>query len=86
MPRRKRLALTLYAALALATTGLVLGLWALHVFRGSDLETVDVRFGVRGGHPAPDVVLVAIDARSLTKIGRFPFNRSHHGSSSGRAR
>ena len=63
MPRRKRLALTLYATLALATTAVVLGLWAFDVFRGSDLETVDVRFAVRGGHEAPDVVLVAIDTR-----------------------
>jgi adenylate cyclase len=78
MPRRKRLALTLYATLALTTTGIVLGLWAFDVFRGSDLETVDVRFGVRGGHAASDVVLVAIDARSLTEIGRFPFSRTHH--------
>jgi adenylate cyclase len=78
MSRRKRLALTLYAALALATTGLVVGLWALDVFRGSDLETVDVRFAVRGGHAAPDVAVVAIDTDSLTRLRQFPFNRTHH--------
>jgi adenylate cyclase len=78
MPRRKRLALTLYATLALATTGVVLGLWAFDVFRGSDLETVDVRFGVRGGHTAPDVALVAIDTASITEISQFPFSRTHH--------
>lgn len=78
MPRRKRLALTLYATLALATTGVVLGMWAGGVFRGSDLETVDVRFSVRGGHEAPDVALVAIDADSITRISQFPFNRRHH--------
>jgi len=78
MPRRKRLALTLYATLAAATTLLVLGLWALGVFRGADLETVDARYAVRGTHAAPDVVVVAIDPRTLTEIGRFPFSRAHH--------
>ncbi len=78
MPRRKRLALTLYATLAFATTGVVLGLWAFDVFRGSNLETVDLRYAVRGGHEARDVALVAIDAKSLTEIGRFPFSRTHH--------
>ena len=67
MPRRKRLALTLYATLALVTTGTVFGLWAFDVFRGSDLETVDARFEVRGEHAAPDVVLVAIDTDSITR-------------------
>ncbi len=78
MPRRKRLALTLYATLALATTGVVLGLWAVDAFRGSDLKTADVRFAVRGGHAAPDVALVAIDTESLTEIRQFPFSRTHH--------
>jgi adenylate cyclase len=78
MPRRKRLALTLYATLALATTAVVLALWAFDVFAGSNLETVDARYGVRGTHEAPDVVLVALDTKSITDIGRFPFSRIHH--------
>src|SRR4051794_7500613 len=78
MPRRKRLALTLYASLAIATTGLVLVLWAFSVFRGSDLETVDARYVVRGTHAAPDVIVVGIDPRTLKEIGRFPFSRTHH--------
>ena len=78
MPRRKRLARTLYAALALATTLAVLVLLALDAFRGSDLETVDTRFAVRGGHATPDVTLVAIDTKSLTEIRQFPFSRTHH--------
>ena len=78
MPRRQRLALTLYATLALATTGTVLALFAFGVFRGSDLETVDARFGVRGTHAAPDVVVVAIDPKTLTAIGPFPFSRGFH--------
>jgi adenylate cyclase len=78
MPRRTRLALMLYATLAVATTAVVVALWALHAFDGSDLETVDARYAIRGTHKAPDVVLVAIDTKSLTEIGRFPFHRSHH--------
>lgn len=78
MPRRKRLALTLYATLALTTTALVFGLWAFDVFRSTDLGTVDLRYAVRGTHAAPDVVVVGIDPRTLKVIGRFPFNRIHH--------
>src|SRR5205085_7633885 len=40
--------------------------------------TVDARFAVRGTHAAPDVVGVAIDPRTLTTLGRFPFSRVHH--------
>ena len=78
MPRRRRLALTLYASLALTTTAVVLGLWALNAFRGSDLETVDARFSIRGEHAAKDVVVVAIDTKTLTRFGRFPFRRTRH--------
>jgi adenylate cyclase len=78
MPRRKRLALTLYASLALATTVVVIVLWAFDVFLGSDLETVDARFVVRGTHTAPDVVLVGIDPHTLQHYPTFPFNRVHH--------
>ena len=78
MPRRRRLALTLYATLALTTTAVVLGLWAFDVFRGADLETVDARFSLRGEHEARDVVVVAIDSKTLTEIGRFPFRRTRH--------
>ncbi|MDX6681248.1 MAG: adenylate cyclase [Solirubrobacteraceae bacterium] len=80
MPRRRRLALTLYASLALATTATMLVLYAVNAFRGSDLETVDARFAVRGTHAAPDVVVVAIDTRTMTRLKRFPFRRTHHAS------
>src|SRR5436305_4859541 len=78
MPRRKRLALTLYVSLAIATTGLVLVAWAFNLFRGNDLKTVDARYTVRGTHAAPDVVVVGMDPRTLQEIGRFPFKRTHH--------
>ena len=60
--------MTLYAAVALATTGAVLALWSGDVLRSTDLRTVDARFSIRGEHAAPDVVVVGIDAR--TNAGR----------------
>jgi adenylate cyclase len=78
MRRRRRLVVTLYASVALATTGVVLALWAGDVLRPSELETVDARFAVRGGHAAPDVVVVGIDARTFARVGRFPFSRTLH--------
>ena len=62
--RRRKLAVTLYAVVALATTGAVLALWSGDVLRSTDLRTVDARFSIRGEHAAPDVVVVGIDART----------------------
>ena len=70
--------MTLYAAVALATTGAVLALWAGDVLRSSDLRTVDARFSVRGEHAAPAVVVVGIDARTNSTVARFPFRRTVH--------
>ncbi len=76
--RRRRLVVTLYASVALATTGAVLGLWSADVLRSTDLETVDARFSIRGEHAAPDVVVVGIDARTNATVARFPFRRTLH--------
>ena len=76
--RRRRLVVTLYASVALATTGAVLALWSGDVLRSSDLRTVDARFSIRGEHAAPDVVVVGIDARTNSVVARFPFRRTLH--------
>jgi adenylate cyclase len=76
--RRRTLVVTLYAAVALATTAAVLALWAGDVLRSSDLRTVDARFSIRGEHAAPDVVVVGIDARTNSTVARFPFRRTVH--------
>ncbi len=76
--RRRRLVVTLYASVALATTGAVLALWSGDVLRSSDLRTVDARFSIRGEHAAPDVVVVGIDARTNSVVARFPFRRTIH--------
>ena len=70
--------MTLYAAVALATTAAVLALWAGDVLRSSDLRTVDARFSIRGEHAAPDVVVVGIDAHTNSTVARFPFRRTIH--------
>ena len=78
MRTRRRLVVTLYASVALATTGVVLALWAGDVLRAAELETVDARFAIRGEHAAPDVVVVGIDARTFSVVKRFPFRRTRH--------
>jgi adenylate cyclase len=78
MRRRRRLVVTLYASIALATTGVVLAFWAGDVLRSAELETVEARFAIRGEHAAPDVVVVGIDAKTFSKVRRFPFRRTLH--------
>ena len=78
MRRRRRLVVTLYAAVALATAAVVLAFWAGDVMRSTELETVDARFAIRGQHAAPDVVVVGIDAKTFGEVRRFPFRRTLH--------
>jgi CHASE2 domain-containing sensor protein len=72
--RRRALALL---AVALVAAGAGLALRHLGVGRNLELETVDVRFGVRGPQPPPkDVVLVQVDERTLSAVGKhWPFPR-----------
>ncbi len=78
MRRRRRLVVTLYASVALATAAVVLAFWAGDVMRSTELQTVDARFAIRGEHAAPDVVVVGIDARTFGEVRRFPFRRTLH--------
>lgn len=78
MRTRRRLVVTLYAAVALTTAAVVLAFWAGEVLRSTELETVDARFALRGEHGAPDVVVVGIDARTFGEVKRFPFRRTLH--------
>jgi len=71
MRRPRRLVVTLCVSVALATTAVVLVLWAGDVLRSADLETVDARFPVRGEHAAPDVVGVGIDASTLEEVNTW---------------
>jgi adenylate cyclase len=62
------LALVGLAALAIGVVG-----YATHVFRASELSTVDARFSVRGPvAPPKDVVLVGLDSQSLATLHATP--------------
>jgi adenylate cyclase len=76
--RRIRTLLLLGAATFCALAGL--GLMAGDALRRLDLNTVDMRFDVRGARPTPDsVAVVAIDDQSINAAGNvFPFTRRLH--------
>jgi adenylate cyclase len=73
--RRHLLLATAVGALAAA-----LGLYAAGPLRSLELSTVDARFSVRGGRPAPrDVAVVAVDDVSFGELDhRWPFPRRLH--------
>ncbi len=81
MRRRKHgLRLGLLAAVAVAAAGLAVTAYALDLLRPLELNTVDARYRVRGTRSPPkDLVLVALDPRSLKELGqRPPLPRSLH--------
>jgi adenylate cyclase len=81
MRLRRRLSL---AVAALAVGGVVavvsLALWHFDVFERAELATVDARFAVREDPAkAKDVVIVGVDAQTLSDLNaRPPIRRLHH--------
>ncbi len=75
-----RLRLALFLGVGLAVTGLGLITYGTNLFRGLDLDTVDVRFSIRGEQdPPPDIVVVRIDDVSFDELNeRWPFRRTVH--------
>jgi adenylate cyclase len=84
-----RLRLALFLAVGLASTGLVLVNYGVHLFSGgsgwdlfggADLSSIDSRFSIRGNQkPPPDIVVVKIDSRTIDVLNeRWPFRRSLH--------
>src|SRR5271166_5496990 len=78
---RKAAALLIVAALA---SGLGVIAYATHLLRRSELQTIDARFSIRGGHGAPgEVALVLIDDATFAELTRlhlhseFPFPRRY---------
>jgi adenylate cyclase len=78
-----RLRAALFLGVGLGATGLALVAYGTNVFRGLELNSVDVRFSIRGTQPAPkDVAVVAIDDKTFSDFnsaglrGRYPFQRS----------
>jgi adenylate cyclase len=77
----RRLRRGLFFVNALVLTGIVLAAYGIGVLDGSELDTVDARFSIRGAEPPPsDVVMVKIDDVTFGELGiRWPFPRSLHG-------
>jgi adenylate cyclase len=70
----------LLAAVAIASAGIALLLYATGLFHDTELASVDTRFSIRGDEtPNDDIVLVLIDDTTSRELPvRFPFPRSLH--------
>jgi adenylate cyclase len=71
----------LLAAVAIASAGIALLLYATGLFHDTELASVDTRFSIRGDQdPREDIALVLIDDVTSRELPvRFPFPRSLHG-------
>ena len=78
--RHKRGRLVLMAAVALVAVGVGVAAYSTHRLRWLELQSVDVRFSVRGEQPVPrDVAVVAIDAKTFNDLNtQWPFRRTMH--------
>jgi adenylate cyclase len=70
----------LLAAVAVASSGIALLLYATGLFHDTELQSVDTRFDIRGDQqPREDIALVLIDDVTSRELDvRFPFPRSLH--------
>ena len=70
----------LLVAVAVASAGIALLLYATGLFHDTELASVDTRFSIRGDErPRDDIVLVLIDDVTSRELPvRFPFPRSLH--------
>ena len=51
---------------------------ALRIFKAIEQKTMDVRFQIRGKRdPGDEIVIVAIDEKSIKKLGRYPWPRRY---------
>ena len=82
--RRSRLQVALFLGVGLAATGLGLVCFGTNLFRSLELNSVDVRFSIRGTEPTPqNISVVAIDDDTFSFFNtrgeriRWPFPRSY---------
>jgi adenylate cyclase len=77
---RRRLRLILFLGNAAVLIAFVITAYGFDVLHGSELDTVDARFTVRGERPPPkDVVVVEVDDVTFNELQqRWPFPRSFH--------
>ncbi|MGZ6641153.1 MAG: CHASE2 domain-containing protein [Solirubrobacteraceae bacterium] len=79
MPAPARLKSVLLVLVVGALAGVVaLGVHATGVLNGVEARTVDARFALRGASTPADVVVVAIDERSIARLGTWPIPRTRH--------
>ena len=51
---------------------------ALRIFKAIEQKSMDVRFQIRGKRdPGDEIVIVAIDEKSIKKLGRYPWPRRY---------
>jgi adenylate cyclase len=62
-------------ALTLAAVLYVLGAWSSHTIERQDTIISDMRMRLEPFALEPGIVIVDIDSRSLTEVGRFPWSR-----------
>ncbi|MFC1501166.1 CHASE2 domain-containing protein [Elusimicrobiota bacterium] len=66
--------------IALGVGLLVLSAWAIGMFDPLENMSLDNRFRIRGPiEPSKEIVIVAFDEESFTHLGRWPWDRAHHG-------
>jgi adenylate cyclase len=77
---RRRFRTLLFLSVGLAASALALAASSVHVLRGLELSSVDLRFDLRGKQTPPsNVVLVEIDDKTLNDLHmRWPYKRSVH--------
>jgi adenylate cyclase len=80
MRKRRRIRAYLLLCVALATVALGLLAYSADWFERGELDTVDLRFSIRGTEPAPkDLVVVGVNDETFDDLGvQWPFPRSMH--------
>jgi adenylate cyclase len=78
--RRKRVRLTLLLGVGLVSAAFAVATWATDLMRETELDSLDMRFDIRGDEPQPeDIVVVAVDDVTFQDLGlRWPFRRTVH--------
>ncbi|MBW3609377.1 MAG: adenylate/guanylate cyclase domain-containing protein [Actinobacteria bacterium] len=80
MRKRRRIRMYLLLGVAAATLALGLVAYASEWFERAELDTVDLRFAIRGDQPPPNrVVVVGVDDKTFDDLDvQWPFKRGLH--------
>ncbi len=80
MGRSRRLRLKLLLGVGIVASALGIAAYATDALREPELNTVDLRFSIRGAEPPPqDIVVVGVDDVTFSELQKqWPFSRSLH--------